>query len=236
MLWKETCEKDNLAYFALHFARDGYGLGDERRHNKPESFRGHGQLVSVRLRSRVYTTPQPWISLGGNTGLVGNTNAQNWQNLQVGNGWAGGFTANMGLVYNGVSTLGNGPTSIGIYLDQPVNAIGAWIDANYIGPFTATLTLLDSNLNPFFTYSVAGVSDFNLGTAPFIGAIDFPQRDIWGAIFDTTADGFHDHDFAIGTMKLNTPEPSTMLLVGPSLIAMGGLLRRRLARKSQEVL
>ena len=175
----------------------------------------------------LYTTPQGWISLGGNTGLVGNTSGQDWLNLQVGNGWAGGFTAGMGMVYNGVGTIGNSPTSIGIYLDQPVNGIGAWVEADYLGPFTATLTLLDSNLTPFFTYSVPGVSDFTLGTAPFIGAYD-GSYDIWGAIFDTTANGYHDHDFALGTAKLNAvPEPSTLLLVGPSLLGLAGVLRRR---------
>ena len=183
-----------------------------------------------------YTTPQPWISLHGNTGLVGNTSAQNWQNLQVGNGWAGGFAANMGLVYNGVSTLGNAPTTIAIYLDQPVYGIGAWIDSNYLGSFTGSLTLLDNNLSPFFSYSVSGVSDFAFGTAPFIGAYDVTP-DIWGAVFDTTANGVGDHDFAIGTMKLNPiPEPSTLLLVGPSLLGLAGVVRRRLVRKSQEVM
>jgi len=184
----------------------------------------------------VYFTPQAWVSVGLETGLVGNTNAQNWQNLQQGNGWGGNFAPGMGLVYNGVSTLGNGQTSIGIYLDQPVNGIGAWIQADWFGPFTASITLLDANLDPMFTYFAAGNSTNIPNTALFIGAYD-GTADIWGAIFDTTANGYHDEDFAIGTAKLNTiPEPSTLLLVGPSLLGVAGVVRRRLARKSQEVL
>ena len=176
-------------------------------------------------------TPQPWISLGGNTGLVGNTNAMNWQNLQQGVGWNGNFPAGMGVVYNGVLTIGTAPTSIGIYLDQPVNGIGAWIQATWFGPFTASITLLDSNLNPFFVYNAAGNSQPNPGTGLFIGAYD-SSYDIWGAIFNTTANGFHDQDFGIGTLKLNAvPEPSTLLLVGPSLLGLAGVLRRRLSRK-----
>jgi len=184
-----------------------------------------------------YTTPQPWISNNLLAGLVGNTNAQNWQNLQQGNGWGGNFPAGMGLVYNGVSTLGTGPTSIGIYLDQPVIGIGAWIQADWFGPFTASITLLDSNLLPMFTYNAAGNSTSVTGTGLFIGAYD-GTADIWGAVFNTTATGFHDQDFAIGTAKIGAPipEPGTLLLVGPSLLGLAGVVRRRLARKSQEVL
>ncbi len=175
----------------------------------------------------VYMTPQAWVSAGGNTGLVGNTNAMNWQNLQQDTSWAGNFPNLMGLVYNGVSTIGTAPTSIGIYLDQPVNGIGAWIQADWFGGFTASITLLDANLSPFFTYTAAGVSAYNPNTGLFIGAYD-GSYDIWGAIFNTTANGFHDQDFAIGTTKLNViPEPSTLLLVGPSLLGLAGILRRR---------
>jgi len=184
-----------------------------------------------------YLTPQAWISVNALTGLVGNTNAQNWQNLQQGNGWGGNFPASMGLVYNGVSTLGTGPTSIGIYLDQPVIGIGAYIQADWFGPFTASITLLDSNLLPMFTFNAAGNSNNLTGTGLFIGAYD-TSADIWGAIFNTTANGFHDQDFAIGTAKIGAPipEPGTLLLVGPSLLGLAGVIRRRLARKSQEVL
>ena len=180
----------------------------------------------------VYLTPQAWVSGLGLTGLVGNTNAQNWQNLQQGNGWDGDFPANMGLVYNGVSTIGTGPTTIGIYLDQPVIGIGAWIQPDFYGAFTASITLLDSNLVPMFTFNAAGNSTAIPGTGLFIGAYD-GTADIWGVIFDTTA-----HDLAIGTTRIGAPipEPGTLLLVGPSLLGLAGVLRRRLARKSQEVL
>jgi hypothetical protein len=182
----------------------------------------------------VYTTPQAWVSFGtGYTGLVGNTNAQNWQNLQQSTSWGGNFATNMGLVYNGVSTIGTTPTSIGIYLDQPVFGIGAWIQADWFGGFTASVTLLDSNLSPMFTYFANGNSTSIPNTALFIGAYD-GTADIWGVIFNTTANGFHDQDFAIGEVRIGSPvpEPSTLLLLVPSVLGLGGVLRRRLARRS----
>jgi hypothetical protein len=179
----------------------------------------------------VYSTPQAWTSVGGNTGLVGNTNAMDWQNLQQDTFWVGDFPSLMGLVYNGVQTISTSPTTIGIYLDQPVNGIGAWIQPDYYGQFTASITLLDGNLLPLFTYSVVGNSTSVAGTGLFIGAYD-SSYDIWGAIFDATGS-----DLAIGTMKLNAvPEPGTLLLLAPSALGLAGVIRRRLSRKSQEVL
>jgi len=180
----------------------------------------------------VYLTPQAWTSVGLNTGLVGNTNAMNWQNLQQGNGWGGNFAPGMGLVYNGVSTIGTAPTSIGVYFDQPFVGVGAYIQADWFGGFTASITLLDSNLNPFFTYFAPGNSTNIPNTALFIGAYD-GTADIWGAIFNTTANGFHDQDFAIGELRIGSPvpEPSTLLLLAPSVLGLGGVLRRRLARR-----
>jgi len=72
-----------------------------------------------------YATPQAWVSAGGNTGLVGNTSGQDWFNLQQDNSWAGNFPSLMGLVYNG-AFFGNAPTTIGVFLNQPVNSIGAF--------------------------------------------------------------------------------------------------------------
>ena len=180
----------------------------------------------------VYTTPQVWTSVGLNTGLVGNTNAMDWQNLQQGNGWAGNFAPGMGLVYNGVSTIGTAPTSIGVYFDQPLFGVGAFIQANFYGNFTASIILLDSNLSPFFSYTANGVSNGVPNTALFIGAYD-GTADIWGAIFNTTANGFHDQDFAIGDLRIGSPvpEPSTLLMLGTSVLGLGAVIRRRLARR-----
>lgn len=179
----------------------------------------------------VYTTPQAWTSVGLNTGLVGNTNAQNWQNLQQGNGWAGDYAPGMGLVYNGVRTIGTSPTTIGIYLDQPVVGIGAFIQPDWYGVFTGSITLLDSNLSPFFTFSAAGNSTAVPNTALFIGAYD-ATADIWGAIFDTTGSG-GDHILSIGEARMGAPipEPTTLLMLGTSVLGLGGVLRRRLARR-----
>lgn len=170
-----------------------------------------------------YLSPTLFVSFpGALTGLVGNTSGQDWQTLKQDSSWYGNFPSGMGVVYNGVLTLGNAPTGIGIYLDQPVNGVGAWIQAAYFGPFTASLTLLDSNLDPVFTFVTVGDSEWAPGTGLFIGAYH-SSYDIWGAVFTT-----NDQNFGIGNLKLDTvPEPNTLLLVGPSLLGLAGVLRRR---------
>lgn len=184
------------------------------------------------------TTPQAWISAMGNTGLAGNTSTQNINILQQGVTWSGNFADGMGVLYNGVETLGNSPTAIGVTFDQAVFGVGAYIQGDLFGAFTGTITLLDANLDPIFSFSADGTSDQNVGTALFIGAYD-TTADVWGAIFST-----NDNDFGIGDMLLQTspnapppvPEPGTLLLVAPSLLGLAGMLRNRMARKSQEVM
>lgn len=177
----------------------------------------------------------------GNTGLVGNGSTQNIEIRQQGPTWNGNFANGMGIVYNGVAD-GNNPGTINILFDQAVFGVGAYIQQNTFGAFTGTITLLDNNLQILGSFSANGTSDTNVGTALFLGAFD-STADVWGAIFSTT--GIGDNDFAIGQMRLMTsqgpppppiPEPSTLLLVGPSLLGLAGVARRRFARNSQEVM
>ena len=181
-------------------------------------------------------TPQTWISAGGSTGLVGLVSSQNMQILQQGVSWNGNFAPGMGLIYNGVDTLGNNPGGILMSFNTPVFGAGAYIQDDPFGAFTATIQLFDSGFNLLGSFSAPGNSDQNPGTALFIGAFD-SSADVSYALFDT-----NDDNFAIGTARLKTsqqgttPEPSTLLLVGPSMLGLASVLRRRLSRKSQEVL
>lgn len=181
-------------------------------------------------------TPQTWISNGGRTGLVGLVSSQNMQILQQGVSWNGNFDPGMGVIYNGVNTLGNTPGGILVSFDSPVFGAGAYIEDAPFGPFTATIQLFDSSFNLLGTFSAPGDSEPIPGTALFIGAFD-SSADVSYALFDT-----NDDNFGIGTMRLKTsqtgttPEPSTLLLVGPSMLGLAGVIRRRLSRKSREVL
>ena len=124
--------------------------------------------------------------------------------------------------------------------DQAVFGAGVYIQPNLFGPFTASVQLYGTGGNPLgSTFYAAGVSDTNVGTALFIGAYD-NVADVAYALFDTT-NGFNDEDFGIGSLALktsqtSTPEPGTLPLVAPSMLGLAGVVRRRLANKSQEVL
>jgi hypothetical protein len=170
-------------------------------------------------------TPQAWLSNGGLTGTVGlNGGFQNFYNLQQGNGWNGNFPAGMGLIYNG-AVFGNVPTGIVSTFDTGVVGVGAFIQANFYGPFSATISLFDQNSNFLGAFTANGVSNGNVGTALFIGA--YGVGDIFAAQFDVV-DLNGNEDFSIGQMNMNTtPEPGTLVLFGSSALGLAGYLRRR---------
>lgn len=177
-------------------------------------------------------SPQTWAATTPpNTGMIGLVSSQNMQNLQQGVSWNGNFSAGMGLIYNGVRTLGNTPGGILVSFNQPVFGAGAYIQEDFFGAFTGTITLFDSSFGLLGTFSAPGTSDTNVGTALFIGAYD-TAPDVSYALFDT-----QDDVFAIGTLRLATsqvttvPEPSTLLLLAPSMLGLAGVVRRRMSRK-----
>jgi hypothetical protein len=182
-------------------------------------------------QSQQLGSPQTWASNLGATGMVGLVSSQNMENLVQGSSWGGNFNNGEGIIYNGVATLGNNPGGILLSLDMPVFGVGSFIQANFYGAFTATLSLYDSGFNLLGTYSHAGTSDGNAGTALFIGAYD-GIADVSYALFDVT-DVNGNEDFAIGTTKLmtqqvtTTPEPASLTLLASSLLGLAGMLRRK---------
>jgi len=182
-------------------------------------------------QSQQLGTPQNWTSNGGATGMVGLVSSQNMQNLVQGVSWNGNFSNGMGLIYNGVETLGNTPGGILLSLDSPAYGVGAYIQDDPYGAFTATITLYDASFNLLGSYSSPGTSDNNVGTALFIGAYD-ATADVSYALFDT-----NDDVFAIGQAKLatqpvsSTPEPGTLALLLPSAMGLAGVLRRRFTKE-----
>lgn len=179
-------------------------------------------------------TPQAWTSNGGATGMVGLISSQNMEGRQQPGSWNGDFPTGMGVRYNGVTTLGNTPGGILATFNQAEFGVGAWIQPDEIGTFTATISLLDSSLNVIGTFTQSANSTNNAGTGLFLGAYD-STADVFGILFETTFPG-HNDDFAIGEMRLGhpqttVPEPSSLLLMGSSVLGLAGVLRRRMSRK-----
>jgi MYXO-CTERM domain-containing protein len=186
-----------------------------------------------------FTEPSPsaFTSTGGVTGFVGNVGTQEpFEVRQQGVSWSGNFPANMGIVYNGVSTINNDPSDIAATFGVGVFGAGAYIQAEHFGAFTATVTLFDSSFQSLGSFTAQGDSE-NTGSALFIGAYD-TTADVYAIQFSVKDINGAD-DFAIGTLGLQTssvPEPGTLMLLGPSALGLLGVVRRRMNRKSQEVL
>ena len=181
------------------------------------------------------TSPQPWVSNGGATGTIGLQNGgfQGFYSFQqgplLGINWVGNFPSGMGVIYNGYQFLFQ-QAGIRITFNSAVSGVGAYIQGDVHGPFSATITLFGQNGNPLGTFTASGISDTQQGTALFIGA--YGVGPIFAAQFDAT-DAAGNDDFAIGTLKSGAPiipEPSSLLLFASSALGVAGVIRRRFNR------
>ncbi len=142
--------------------------------------------------------------------------------------WFGNFTPGDNLLSTDVS-------SFTINFTAPVAGLGAQIQGDAYGPFTASLQLFDSLLNPiFFTSGVSsGAQD---GSAVFLGALS-DAVNVASAVFTLTSSanpaipGFAVNRLLLTDQPFQTtvPEPATL-----ALLALGGaaaaFARRRRAQ------
>ena len=221
-------KKLTLLVFCLVLAT-GSGWAGVTGTTNPALFNDYVNWCQYGCGGGQFATPQTYVSGLGNTGSVGLVGTmEGFYNLQQGTSWNGNFANGMGLIYNG-SAFGNIPTSIATTFDTGVFGAGAYIQANYFGAFTASLELFDVNYQSLGIYTTTGTADTNVGTALFIGAFDLSgMPDVYAAQFAAYGIGPAEPDFSIGSLGLATvPEPSSLLLLGTSVLGLAGYVRRR---------
>jgi hypothetical protein len=165
-------------------------------------------------------------STGGATGTV-SSEGDTFEIREQGDGWSGNFTAPDALLW----TQNVGP-DITFSLANPVSGIGAQIQANTFGAFTAQITAYNLIGDILGVFSRDGNSTSNGdGSAIFIGFKD-TNSEIAKLRFELTQVVGSINDFAIGSIYTSNvsavPLPTSVLLFGTAILALAALnLRRR---------
>jgi len=146
-----------------------------------------------------------------------------------GTSWVGNFTPGDELLWT--NWPGQGPLTF--TFSQAITGVGANIQADWSGAFTAFLQLYDSSSNLVWSFAEAGNSSSSEdGSAIFIGLADMPA--FTTAVFSLTYAADDLGDFAINQMDITTgsevPEPALGLPLAVALMGMAAVRRR--ARRS----
>jgi hypothetical protein len=159
----------------------------------------------------VLAGPQNFTSTGGLTGVVssvGNVLERRDQN----NGWGGNFAPGAHLLWDRQV----GP-DITLTFSQGVFAVGAQIQSDYYGPFTAQV-FGEGGIN-LGTFTENGNSTSNGDNSAIFIGLQSTSADIMSIQFTLTNATLAPNDFTIGPVQLSmsaVPEPATwgMMLLG----------------------
>jgi PEP-CTERM motif len=148
--------------------------------------------------------------------------------------WYGNFSPGDNLLYTGAAFgSGNGPLTL-LTFATAVGGIGAQIQADYYGSFTAQITAYDASNNVLGVFTENGTANGNAdGSAIFIGVIS-STANISSIQFALTNDvGGGNGDFAINQVSIGgpsvstVPEPSTFAVAGLGGLGLLAYARRR---------
>lgn len=153
------------------------------------------------------------------TALVNFAGGGNGLRVDQGNGWNGNFSPGDALLWT--NSPGQGPLTF--TFNQPLSGLGANIQDDFFGSFTALLQVFDAHGNLIGSFSENGTSNSNGdGSAIFIGIANDPG--IMSAVFSIADCSCDPNDFAINQLDVTTAAEPGVIASLSTALGLWGLL------------